>query len=647
MSPISIGQMEVKNRIVRTGHGTGLGGGTISERLIDYHVARARGGVGLTILELMAVHSSAYPFLVAGSPGVVEGYRALMNRVRPYNMKVFQQIGHLGNEIVQADGGPPWSSSDSIGAFVGIPAEPMTKVQIRELMDCYVAAASDCVEGGLDGVELHMAHGYLVQQFLSPLFNKRTDEYGGSFENRTRLAIELATAVREVLPKTMALGVRLSPELLDGGFTGEDVGQLASLMAGKGLIDYVNLTIGTDYAMHKIIGAMHEPMGYELPSAPPVREKVTIPVLVTGRFRTLHDAEQVIAAGEADLVALTRAHIADPDIVRKTLDGREDEVRPCIGCNHGCIGGLFGEGKIGCTVNVAVGAEATLSEDLIEVVSDPKEVLVIGGGPAGMEAARVAKLRGHRVVLMEATSDLGGSVNIAKRAPRRHGIGDITDWLEREIFRLGVDVRLGTYVTAEDVHELTPDAVIIATGSFPRMDGGQHLVPGFMASGINQPHVVSSHDLLMERSNRHWGPRAVVFDDTGHYEAVAAAEFLIDQGVSVTFLSSFASFAPKLETSLSAVPALERLSQGDFHLITYAKLLAVESDHAMVAQRFGGKARKVPADTVVLVSQNAANRELVDELANCPFKVTAVGDARSPRFLQTAIREGHLAARSL
>lgn len=647
LTPIRIGPVEIPNRVTRTGHGTGLGGGTISETLIDYHVARARGGVGLTIIELMALHSSAYPFLAAGSAGVVEGYRSLMAQVRPYGMRVFQQLGHLGNEIPQADGGPPWSSSDSIGAFVGIPAEPIDARQIRELIDCYVQAARNCADGGLDGVELHMAHGYLVQQFLSPLHNRRTDRYGGSFENRTRLAVEIATAVRATLPAHMALGVRLSPEESAGGLTPDDIGRIATLLTGLGLIDYLNLTLGTDYDMHRVIGAMHEPSGYELASDAPVKAVATIPVLVTGRFRTLAEADEVIASGAADLVALTRAHIADPDIVAKTREGRVDEIRPCIGCNHGCIGGLLGAGRIGCAVNVAVGAEATLDEALIGTTPTPRSILVVGGGPAGLEAARVAALRGHHVVLAEAGARLGGCVAIAMRAPRRLGIGDIIDWLEREVFRLGVDVRLSTYLDADDVITMAPDVAIIATGSSPRMDGRQFLVPGLAARGMERPEVVSSHELLMDHSNRDWGRRAIVYDDAGHYEGVAAAEFLIQKGLAVTFVTSHSSFAPGLATSLSADPALERLAKGDFRLVTYAKLLEISEGRVSIAHRFGGAAFDVEADTIVFVSHNMANRTLVDELKDSGIAVLSVGDARSPRYLQTAIREGHLAARAL
>jgi 2,4-dienoyl-CoA reductase-like NADH-dependent reductase (Old Yellow Enzyme family)/thioredoxin reductase len=646
-TPLQVGPVLVPNRVVRTGHATGLGGGTISDALIGYHRERAKGGVGLSILELMSLHSSAYPFLRGGAPGVVEGYRKLMDAVRPYGMRVFQQLGHMGNESPQADGGPPWSSSDSIGASVGVRAESITTRQIEELRDCYVAAAQDCAAGGLNGVELHMAHGYLVQQFLSPLYNRRTDQYGGCFENRTRLAVELLTAVKAVLPSDMALGVRLSSELVEGGMGPDEVARVVGLFSELKLIDYVNLSIGTDYNMHKIIGAMHEPTGYELASDIPVKRQTDLPVIVTGRFRTIEEADQVVGQGDADMVAMNRAHIADPDIVRKTLEGREDEVRPCIGCNHGCIGGLHAVGRIGCTVNPAVGLEDTLSEELIEPSATPRTVLVVGAGPAGLEAARVAALRGHRVILAEASNSLGGSVNIAKRAPRRMGIADITEWLEREVYRLGVDVRLSTFVQSDDVASFAPDAVIIATGSVPRMDSQQMFVPGASIPGVELGHVVSSHDVLMAGHNRDWGRNVLVFDDTGHYEAVAAAEYLAEQGLAVTFATSHGSFAPGLVPSLSADPAMERLLKHDFRFIPYARLSAVAAGLSTIVNRLGGSETEIAADTVVLVQHNAANREVYDDLAASGVSVTIVGDARSPRYLQTAIREGHLAARAL
>ncbi len=647
LAPIQLGKVTIPNRVVRTAHGTGIGLGTMNDDLIAYHAARAKGGVGLTIIEALSVHTSATAFLNAFSPDLVDGYRKLMDEVRPYGMRVFQQLWHGGNEVPPPDGSPPWSSSDTVGAFVGVPSQAITKAQIDELIECYVTAAVNAEKGGLDGVELHCAHGYLMQQFLSPLHNFRTDEYGGSFENRVRLPTEVLTRIRAAVSPDFVVGVRLGSELLTGGMGPDEVTAVANHFDALGLIDYINLSTGTDYNAHKIIGAMHEPAGYELPTDIPVKQAVRLPVIVTGRFRTLEEADQVLIAGEADMVAMTRAHIADPEIVKKTVEGREDEIRPCLGCNHGCIGGLVSAYRIGCTVNVAIGAERSMAEDLITKSDAPKTVLVVGGGPGGLEAARVAALRGHRVILAEATNDLGGSINIAKRAPRRMGIADITDWLQREVYRLGVDVRLSTYVQADDVRAIAPDVVIVATGSFPRMDGRQLYVPGEIAGGLELPHVVSSHDLLLEGSNRNWGTRALVYDDVGHYEGLAAAEYLIEQGLAVTYATGQISVAPKLEPSLSVDPALERLAKGDFRVMTRAKLVSVAKERATVAYRYGGAPVEVEADTVVFISHNLPNRELLDELQDFGGQVIAVGDVKSPRYLQIAIREGHLAARNI
>jgi 2,4-dienoyl-CoA reductase-like NADH-dependent reductase (Old Yellow Enzyme family) len=645
-SPIAIGSVTIPNRVVRTAHGTGIGRGTMNDELIGYHVARARGGVGLTIVEALSVHPSAHSFLNSGAPGLVEGYRKLMAQVEPYGMKVFQQLYHGGNEIMPADGSPPWSSSETVGPGVGVLSQAITRSQIAELTDGYVKAATDAVEGGLHGVELHCAHGYLMQQFLSPLINARTDEYGGSFENRTRLPIEVLTRIRAAVPKDFVVGCRLSSELLPGGMGPDEVIAVAKAFRERGLIDYVNLTLGTDYASHKIIAPMSEATGYELPYNIPVKQAIDLPVIMTGRFRTLEEADQIIRRGESDLIAMNRAHIADPDIVRKTREGRVEEIRPCIACNHGCVGGLA-YGRMGCAVNVAIGYEDTLGEDRIEKTASPRTVLVVGGGPAGLEAARVAALKGHKVILAEATDDLGGAINVAKRAPRRVTIGDIVDWQAREVYRLGVDVRLSTYMEAADVREIDPDVLIVATGSLPRVDGRQMFAPGEIPKGANLPHVISSHDLLLEGRNRDWGRTAVVYDDTGHYEGIAAAEFLIEQGVAVTFVTGHISVAPRLEASLTVTPALERLARGDFRAITRAKITGIDRGTTHVAYRYGGPPMEVPAETVVLISHNKPNRDLIDELDGASFPVIPVGDVRSPRYLQVAIREGHMAARGI
>jgi len=648
---LKVGPVTLPNRIVRTAHATGFSRPThsMTDRLIAYHVARARGGVGLSILEALAPHPSGRVdyCLHGGAPGLVEGYRKLMDAVRPHGMRVFQQLHHAGYAAPPVDGSPPWSASDGVFAPLGQVAVAINRRQIASLIESYVASTRDAAAGGLDGIEVHCGHDYLIQQFLSPLINRREDEYGGSFENRCRLALEIVTAVRAALPAHMALGVRLSSEMLPGGFGPDDVAGLAAMLQDRGLVDYLNLSIGQNLATDQIIGPMNEPVGYQLAHSAPTSAARRVPLLVTGRFRTIEEADQVISRGEADMVGMTRAHIADPDIVRLTKAGEEDRIRPCIACNHGCVGGLALQRQIGCAVNVAVGQEDQLAEDLIAPAPEARTVLVVGGGPAGLEAARVAALRGHRVILAEANSRLGGAVEIARRAPRRAALGDIVEWLTREVYRLGVDLRLSTYVEAEDVATIAPDHVIVATGSSPRMDGAQGFAPGLRPSGVDLPHVISSHDLFLDNTNRAWGSRALVVDDTGHYEAVAAAEFLIEQGVAVTFATGHISFAPRLEPSVSAAPALARLAKGDFTVLTRARLNAITPERATLAYHYSDQPIEVPADTVILVSHNRPHRELHDQLEERGIPATLVGDALSPRYLQSAIREAHLAARAI
>ncbi|MBI1179370.1 MAG: FAD-dependent oxidoreductase [Alphaproteobacteria bacterium] len=647
LEPIRIAGRTLKNRVVRTAHATGIGGGTMSDDLIAYHEARAIGGVGLSVLEILSVHPTSPAPLNMFDPSLDEGYGKLMEAVRPHGMAVFQQIWHAGHNGTPLDGSPPWSPSDVPNPLGGSVPIPMTKDMIDEIIAAYAAAAARCDKAGLDGVELHCAHGYLVQQFLSPNVNKRTDDYGGPFENRIRFMLETLRAMRAAVRPGFAVGIRVAPDMTGGG-VGVEMNQMAvERVQQDNLVDFVNVSMGNYNSFPKMIGGMHEPMGYELPTSVPIAARAKVPTIVIGRVRTLEEADQIIRQGEADMVGMTRAHIADPDLVRKTVEGRVDEVRPCIACNQGCVGNLLGPAhRMGCAVNPGVGFERSIGDDRIGRAEAPKKVLVIGGGPAGLEAARVAALRGHEVVLAEATDQLGGMMNFAAKLPKRHGIADIVKWQEAEIFRLGVEVRLGTYMEADDVTAEAPDAVIVATGSMPRMDGIQSTNPGEPVARFDRPNVLSSIDLLTHGRNR-IGKSAVVIDDVGHYEAIGVAEYLVEAGAAVSFVTTQAMFGPKVETALMTEPALERLSGKDFRVYTRYRVTELGDEEATIAPTHAGAKSRVPAETVVFVSANRPNRELFDELRGKIPEVHVVGDANSPRFLQTAIREGHLAAKAI
>jgi len=647
--PITIGAVELKNRVVRTAHATGMG--PMTDDLIAYHLARARGGVGLSIIEILSVHPTSPAGLNTFDPQLPPRYEKLVAGSRPTGMRLFQQIWHGGQNSLPLDGSPPWGPSDLPGVLTGVPTIPMTGAMIDEIVAAYADAARKCVDWGIDGIEIHSAHGYLPAQFLSRAVNKREDEYGGSLENRARFILQILRAVREATPAGYPVGVRLAPDEIAGGIGPSQVLQVAQMMEAEGLVDFVDLSLGNYQSFPKMIGGMHEPTGYELASNAAVTEKLNTPSLVTGRFRTLEEADQVIRSGQADLVGMTRAHIADPDLVRKTLEGRAEQVRPCIACNQGCVGNLLGpRHRVACVVNPGAGFETRQGDDKLTAAAARRRVLVVGGGPAGMEAARVAALRGHDTILAEAQPVLGGTLRLAAKAPTRHGLGDYLSWLELEIYRLGVDVRLSTFLESEDILELAPDAVIVATGASPRMDGVQASNPGEPMRGMDSPHVISSHTLFSD-GRRDWGDSAVVVDDVGHYEGIAAAEQLVGQGLSVTYVTRHATFAPAVETALMPEPALQRLSRGAFTHRLRTRAIAVEGRTVLLGPTYlpatQNQPEVAPADVVVFISPDRPNRALYDTLAGRVSVLRVVGDANAPRFLETAVHEGHRAAAAI
>jgi 2,4-dienoyl-CoA reductase-like NADH-dependent reductase (Old Yellow Enzyme family) len=651
--PLTINGVEIPNRIGRSAHGTGLSrGAPLSDALIDYHLARAKGGVGLTILEAAAPHPTSVISLNATDDRLVPGYRKLMAAVRPYGMRVFQQIFHGGNLMPQSGDRyqPPWGVSALPHPANGHVPHPMDKGQIEELVGCFAAAAGRCREGGLDGVEVHAGHGYLLAQFLSPLTNRRTDEYGGPLENRMRFLKEIMVASRKAVGDDYPLGIRCSASDVPGAVTEEDLVAIAQALKAEGLLDFISVS-WSDYFRNHIVSAMDKPAGYQLASSAKVTGPLAgTPRMVIGRIRTLEEAEGILREGIADLVHMNRAHIADPDIVRKTRAGHPEQVRPCIACDQGCWAGLAQGYPMACTVNPATGFEATLSEDLIRPAPAPRKVLVVGGGPAGMEAARVAALAGHRVVLAEAGARLGGQVAVARRAPALHTIGDIETWLEQEVFRLGVEVRLGSYFDADEVLAEQADHVVLATGALPPDDGLQALHPQAPIPGFDRPHVLSAVELLANPPKA-LGGSALVFDDVGHYEGLAAAEFLLSRGVEVAFATKFGAPAPNVDATYRVEPALERFARlGGFSLLTNAKLERIGERDCAVRSLYRREPVTVAADHVVLVLTKRPCRELYDALRACGLELgrdlSLVGDALAPRDLQMAISTGHRAVRS-
>jgi len=649
LEPLKIAGVTLPSRVVSTAHGTNIGAGRITDELIAYHHARARGGVGLIILEILSVHPTT-PGTVMIDDTLLDAHRRLMATVKPYGTAVFQQLWHAGHHAQPLDGSPPWAPSDVPSPMLGVVPVPMTQDMIDEVVAAYADAARRCEEGGLHGVEIHCAHGYLIQQFLSANTNHRTDGYGGSLDNRCRFLLEVLRAVRGAVSPGFAVGMRLSPDGAVGGVGFTENARVIELVEQESLVDYVNVSLGSYYALHKMIGGMAEPAGYELPTSEPLTRLCSVPTLVMGRFRTLEEADQVIRSGQAQMVGMTRAHIADPNLVAKTRAGKALEVRPCIACNQGCVGNLMGpQRRVGCVVNPTASRELTHGEEAIGTSASPGKVWVVGGGPAGLEAARVAALRGHKVTLVEAGQGLGGMMNLASRLPTRYGLMDFVHWQEGELERLGVEVKLNTYVDGADILAAAPDAVILATGALPRETPLDRYGPG-LKIGVEAPARIWTSVELLSATLPQGVQSALVVDDLGHYEALGVADYLLDKGLKVTVITSGAAVGPELESAFLIEPTLERLGlRGDrFTALSRHRLLEVAPGRATIAPVYSASQQVIDADLVVHVGPASANRDVFEELsqAGAPT-VCVVGDALSPRGLQSAVREGHFAARGL
>lgn len=648
LSPITMGRLEIKNRIARTAHATMMArGGQITDELIAYHMARAQGGVGLTILEAGGVHPSSILSLAVTEDAIIPGYQRLAEAVAPTGMRLFQQLWHGGHIYPQPDGSPPLAPGTLPSHIAGVAPRPFTVRQIDELVAAYAAAARRVEKGGLDGVEIHSGHGYLLAQFLSPVHNRRDDDYGGDLENRSRLLRRVLAAVREAVSPNFVVGVRLS-DSADPRILGMDeVGQVARRLRDDGLIDYINMSYGDYYALHRQVGGMDAATGFQIPfTAPPVAD-FGLPRLLNGRFRTLEEIEQVLRADEADLVSMVRAHIADPDIVAKSAAGHADRVRPCLACNQGCIGRVATFGRLGCVVNTAAGDEVSLAERLIQPASRRRRILIVGGGPAGMEAARIAATAGHDVVLAEAMPSLGGVAALYRDAPRMGTIGDIVGWLESEVYRLGVEVRLSTYMEADEIAAEDADMVILAIGADLDAPLRQIQFPAQEIAVEEGAHIISSRDVFADRASRR-GKSALIVDEIGHYEAIACAEQLLADGMAVTFITRHKMFAPQIDITLRTQSALERLyAAGDFTLRVGERLIAARPGSADIAPNFGNKVERAEADTIVWVGIRAGQSELAETLREHAIEPVCIGDMLAARNLQTAIREGHLAARSI
>jgi 2,4-dienoyl-CoA reductase-like NADH-dependent reductase (Old Yellow Enzyme family) len=477
MSPLVVGNVTLKNRILSSGHDTVMAhDGQVTDQLVAYHEARAAGGAGLIVVQVAGVHPSAkYTFhvLMADTDACIPGYRRLAETVHSYGTAVFGQLFHGGREIMDSqDGSLPVALAPSSVPNERFHVMPraITLPLIHEIVAGYGSAAARLQAAGLDGVEVVASHGYLPAQFLNPRTNLRHDEYGGSPDNRLRFLREVLSSVRSQVGPDLVVGIRISAdEFAPDGLTVDEMLTAVRALDADGVIDYVSVVAGTSSTLAgsgHIAPPMTEANAYTAPLAAKVTAATSRPVMVAGRINQPHEAEAVVASGQAAATAMTRALICDPDLPVKTKDGRSEEIRACIGCNQACIGHFHAGYPISCIQNPVTGRE--LRYRSLPVPTVRRRLMVVGGGPGGMKAAVVAAQRGHDVTLYESARLLGGQVRLAERLPGRAEFGGAVTNLLGELERAKVDLRTGVTVDVALVEREAPDVVVIATGATPR-----------------------------------------------------------------------------------------------------------------------------------------------------------------------------------
>ena len=637
-APIRLRGCEVKNRLFFPPHGTSMvEDGKVSNQLRAYHESRAAGGAGLIILEGMSPHHTfddPSRFISAGDPGVIPGFKNLARGCHAHGCKVFGQLFHGGSSIRSSlDGSrrPVFGPSAIPHMRYGSTAVAASNELVWEWVEAYGRSASHLAAGDLDGIEVLASMGYLISQFLNPHSNFREDEFGGSFENRIRFLCEVLKRIRESIDDTMPVGVRLSAEeFVDEGLTPEEVLDICIALDERKLVDYISVIGGSSAAVSgwiHVFPPMAIPHAYLAEHAAVIKQHVGVPVFVTGRINQPQLAEQILAAGQADMVGAARAMICDPAFVGKTLAGRSEDVRACIGCNQACVGHRTSHFPVSCIQHPESGRE--LQYGTPARAASARNVAVVGGGPAGMKTAAVAAARGHTVTLYESSNRLGGQALLAQMLPGRAEFGGIITNLTREVERAGVNVIKSTLFDTAMAHSSTPDVVVVATGAVPR-------VPPLETD--DAAHVVDAWSVINGEANV--GASVVVADWVGDWVGLGVAESLVRAGCQVKLVVNAAVAGASIHDVVRDqwIGELHKLG---VEMIPFAKVFGADEDTVYFTHIVTGEPIVIEnIETLVLAQGHTPVNTLADDLKTYPGEVMLIGDALSPRTAEEAVLDG-------
>ncbi|MBP9541075.1 MAG: FAD-dependent oxidoreductase [Vitreoscilla sp.] len=635
-SPIKIRNLTVKNRILSTGHDTTMPTeGIINERLLAYQRARAEGGAGLIVLQVSGVHESARyttHLLMATEPNCVDGYRKMADMCHAHGTKVFAQIFHPGREIMEAGEGllaVAYSASAVPNERFHVMPKPLNQRMINEISEGYVQAARYLHEAGIDGAEFVASHGYLPAQFMSTQVNLREDQYGGSLENRLRFSVDILKAIRAATSDDFVIGMRISADELDGG--GLDADEvLAICQALEPHLDYVNLTLGTSASLG---GAVHiaPPMafkaGYIAEQTKVFKDTLNIPVLIAGRINQPQDADLIIKNGQADMCGMTRALICDPKMPNKAQNNQLDDIRACIACNQACIGHFHKGQPISCIQHPQTGREQQYGD--LQAAAAPKKVMVIGGGPAGMNAALIAAQRGHRVSLYESGKQLGGQALLAQNLSRRAEFGGLITNLLQVMSKQDINIHLNTRVDMAKVQAEAADVVVLATGATP----------------YAQP--IEADDSILKLNAWQYlqgtapqGKSVLLTDWRCDWVAPGIAELLVKQGFDVSIAINGLCLGETLPLYVrdELTATAQRLG---IKLLPNARLYGYDNGTVYLQHNTSAEAVELEGiNTIIACDGQMALDELGDAIEDLGMVLHRIGDCNTPRTAEEAMYEG-------
>lgn len=662
LSPGQLGRHATKNRVWMTSHATLL----VKDHLftdahVDYYVERAKGGAAVITMEAMAVHESTQPYpgkAFAFDPRMVGEFRKIAAAVHNHGTLILAQAWHRGRQTNSVTSRVPvWAPSAIPCSVYREMPKVMEREDIEQIIHGYRLTARHAMEGDLDGIELGAAsHGYLLNQFLSPATNHRQDEYGGSLENRMRIVLRIVDAAREEVGSDGIVGLRLnSDDGMQGGLGPVQWAEIAQKLAATGKLDYISCSQGTYLNRMMIYPTSPEEHGFQMAATRQVKAAIDLPVVGVGRITTPDEAEAILRAGDCDFVGMTRALIADAFWVRKAAQGNAEKIRPCVGANW-CMESIFAHAPIACIHNPSVGREKQLSEEQVVPAPKRRNIAVVGAGPAGLRAALTASRRGHKVSLIERSTELGGQVAWMGRVQSARELSDTVTWLVAQLRDTDVEIYRDSEATTELLAEGGYDAVIVATGATHLKHGWSPLQParwdGPAMPGSEQDWVHSCAEVLGAALPLRDGAgrRVVVVDTLGARQGVLTAEYLARAGWQVQFVTQLGQAAPNLAASRDWGKAYGMLRRLGVVFTTDHDLAAIGDHRITLLDVFTKEPTDITGlDALVLVNGAAAQNGLFHELRSTlkDVEVHLIGDAVAPRRINDAIFEAELVARKI